>query len=99
MGDLRRLLVLVAAGGLVGWLGGSFLTRGGMGALSFLKDEGKGEASGLVDQRAWQTVQALAPMAVSAEEQMYAREAQRLADHEVDQAFAMALRKSSIETR
>ena len=38
-------------------------------------------------------------MAVSAEEQGYAREAERLADHEVDQAFAMALRQASAQRR
>ena len=52
----------------------------------------------LVDQRPWQTIEALAPLAVSAEEQSLAHEAERLADHEVDQAFAFALRDASLRT-
>ncbi len=55
--------------------------------------------SGLVDQRPWQTIEALAPLAVSAEEKRLARDAERLADHEVDQAFAQALRQASVGTR
>ena len=39
--------------------------------------------------------QTLAALAVSAEERELAREAERLADHEVDQAFAQALRQAS----
>src|SRR5713101_716920 len=102
MKDLRRLLIAVPVAVLVACLVGIYLTRGAMAHLSFLKSKGgpgAGAASGLVDQRPWQTVQALAPLAVSAEEQMFARQAQRLADHEVDQAFAMALRQASTETR
>src|SRR5260370_22165318 len=102
MKDFRRLLIAVPVAVLVACLVGIYLTRGAMAHLSFLKSKGgsgAGAASGLVDERPWQTVQALAPLAVSAEEQMFAREAQRLADHEVDQAFAMALWQASTETR
>jgi small-conductance mechanosensitive channel len=100
MKDLRRLLVVVPAAVLVACLVGVFLTRGSMAHLSFLKGRGPATAeAGLVDQRPWQTVQALAPLAVSVEEKTLAREAQRLADHEVDQAFAQALRQASLETR
>lgn len=53
----------------------------------------------IVDQRPWKTAQTLAPLAVSAEELEFAREAERLADHEVDQAFAQSLRQASAETR
>ena len=79
----------------------SFLTRGAMANLPFLNGRGGGVSvsSGLVDQRPWQTVAALAPLAVSAEEQELTREAERLADHEVDQTFAMALRQAQMETR
>jgi hypothetical protein len=47
-----------------------------------------------VNVRPWQTAQALAPLAVTAEEAQYARDAERLTDHEVDQAFASALREA-----
>jgi hypothetical protein len=81
-------------------LAASFWTRGAMANLPFLNGQGvAAQGSALVDQRPWQTVAALAPLAVSAEEQSDAREAERLADHEVDQAFAMALRQAELETR
>src|SRR5258708_650310 len=105
MNVLRRLSVAVPAVALVVCLLAIYLTRGAMANLPFLKGKGGaggGELSGLVglvDQRPWQTIEALAPLAVSAEEQRFAREAQRLADHEVDQAFAQALRQASMETR
>jgi small-conductance mechanosensitive channel len=53
---------------------------------------------GIVDQRPWKTAETLAALAVSAEERDFAREAERLADHEVDQAFAQSLRQASAET-
>ena len=45
----------------------------------------------------WQIAQALAPLAVSKEEEEYAHEAERLADHEGDQAFAAALRQANAQ--
>src|SRR5260221_4109532 len=50
----------------------------------------------MVDQRPWQTAAALAALAQSAEEKELARDAERLADHEVDQAFAQSLRQASL---
>jgi small-conductance mechanosensitive channel len=96
----RLVLVGIAAAVLVVCMLASFLTRGSMANLPFLNGQAGGaESSGLVDQRPWQTVAALAPLAVSAEEKDVARDAERLADHEVDQAFAMALRQAEMETR
>jgi small-conductance mechanosensitive channel len=103
MKGLRRLTIVVPAIILIASLIGAYLTRGAMANLPFLK--GKGRAAGakpstdLVDQSPWQTIEALAPLAVSAEEKRLAHEAQRLADHEVDQAFAQALRQATLETR
>jgi small-conductance mechanosensitive channel len=55
--------------------------------------------SGKLDhQRPSQTIESLAPLAVSAEKQSLAHEAERLADHEVDQAFAFALRQASLRS-
>jgi len=93
--DGRRVLLVLPGVVLVACVAGLYLTRGAMANLSFLNDK----SSGLVDERPWQTVQALAPLAVSAEEQNFAQQAERLADHEVDQAFAQALREASIQTR
>ncbi len=70
----------------------SWTTRDALQNLSFLKNQKAAEAKALVDLGPWQTAQALAPLAVTAEEKEYARDAERLADHEVDQAFASALR-------
>jgi small-conductance mechanosensitive channel len=69
-----------------------------MNHMPFLKGRGAAGQNTLVDQRPWQTIESLAPLAVSAEEQSLAREAERLADHEVDQAFALALRQASFHT-
>jgi small-conductance mechanosensitive channel len=93
--DGRRVLIGLPAVALVLCLVGLYLTRGSMANLSFLSDPN----AGLVDQRPWQTIQALAPLAVSAEEQNFAQEAERLADHEVDQAFAQALREASTKLK
>ena len=54
---------------------------------------------GIVDQRPWQTAETLAALAESTEERAFAREAERLADHEVDQAFAQSLRQANAEVR
>jgi small-conductance mechanosensitive channel/uncharacterized protein YoxC len=91
----RKLLLIVFAVLLGLCLAGSILTRGAMENLPFLHGvQGTGQ-DGVVDQRPWQTAQALAALAVSREERNFAREAERLADHEVDQAFATALRIAS----
>ncbi len=98
-----RLLILLGLLALVVLcLGFSWATRDAMGHLSFLQNRGRARrpAAGqntIVDLTPWQTAQALAGLAVTAEETEYAREAERLADHEVDQAFAAALRQASLQ--
>ena len=82
---------------------GSFMTRGVMEHLPFLQGQkagwnGLAVPHGIVDQRPWQTAERLAALAVSAEEKQFAQEAERLADHEVDQAFAQSLRQASAQT-
>src|SRR5271166_3707237 len=93
--SLIFLLAMVAL--LVLCLIFSWTTRDSMGHLFFLSGRGNVRSlvdsqKTLVDLRPWQTAEALAPLAVSAEETEFAHEAERLADHEVDQAFAAALR-------
>jgi len=95
---MRRLLIAVPAAALVALLVASYLTRGAMANLPFLRGQRRASAETLVDQRPWQTAQALAALATSAEEKRLARNAERLADHEVDQAFAMALRMAALDT-
>ena len=80
----------------------SWSTREAMVRLPFLNWQGRSRANSgsrknLVNLGPWQTARALAPLAVSAEETEYAREAERLADHEVDQAFAAALRMANLQ--
>ncbi|WP_353070881.1 mechanosensitive ion channel domain-containing protein [Tunturiibacter gelidoferens] len=100
MKDLRRLAIALPAALLVLCLAAAWWTRGAMAHMPFLKANGShAGANNLVDQRPWQTIESLAPLAVSAEEQSFAHEAARLADHEVDQAFALALRQAAFQTR
>ncbi len=87
------LLVLVVLLGLC--LAFSWTTRGATAHLSFLRSaNGPANKSTIVDLHSWQIAQALSPLAVSREEVEFAHEAERLADHEVNQAFAMALRQA-----
>lgn len=76
----------------------SWMTQGAMNLLHGRSGAtGAGAKRALVDLRPWQTAQALAPLAVTAEENEYARQAERYADHEVDQAFAAALRRARLD--
>ena len=102
MNRARMVIVLVMLMVLAGTLAGTFLTRGVMAYLPFLQAR-KGDWTGayvphgIVDQRPWQTAATLSALAQSAEEKDLAREAERLADHEVDQAFSQSLRQASLD--
>jgi small-conductance mechanosensitive channel len=97
---LRRLSIAVPAALLILCLFGAWWTRGSMSHMPFRQGRGNAASrNNLVDQRPWQTIESLAPLAVSAEEQSLAREAERLADHSIDQAFALALRQASLQSR
>jgi hypothetical protein len=97
----RKVIVLVMLLLLAVAVAGAFLTRGVMAYLPFLQAR-KGSWTGayvplgIVDQRPWQTAAALGALAQSAEERKLAREAERVADHEVDQAFSQSLRQASL---
>jgi small-conductance mechanosensitive channel len=104
MNRARKIAVAVSVAVLALTIVGSFMTRGVMEHLPFLHAQKTGWAGaviphGIVDQRPWQTAETLAALAESAEEREFAREAQRLADHEVDQTFAQSLRQASAGTR
>ena len=101
-GRVSLIFLLAMAALLVLCLAFSWTTRDSMSHLSFLSGQGNVRSLGtsqktLVDLRPWQTAEALTPLAVTAEEKEYAHEAERLADHEVDQAFASALRQASAQ--
>src|ERR1700722_14802595 len=101
MNRSRMVIVLVMLIVLTITLTGAFITRGVMAYLPFLEAR-KGNWAGayvplgVVDQRPWQTAATLAALAQSAEERNLARDAERLADHEVDQAFSQSLRQASL---
>ena len=104
MNRAHKIAAAVALAVVVLCLLGTFMTRGVMQHLPFLHGQAAGwnaapRSYGIVDQRPWQTAKTVAALAVSAEELDLAREAERLADHEVDQAFAQSLRQASAETR
>lgn len=104
MNRARKMIVAVLLGLLILCTVGAFMTRGVMEHLPFLHGQKAGWAGtvvprGIVDQRPWQTAETLAALAESAEERDFAREAERLADHEVDQAFAQSLRQATAEVR
>src|SRR5271167_4855451 len=100
MKDFRRLAIAIPAALLILCLAAAYWTRGAMAHMPFLQQgSSPGTAGNLVDQRPWQTIESLAPLAVSAEEQSLAHEAERLADHEIDQSFAFALRQAALQTR
>ena len=101
-GRVSLIVLLAMAALLVLCLVFSWTTRDSMAHLSFLSGQGNVRSveksqTTLVDLHPWQTAEALAPLAVTAEETEYAHEAERLADHEVDQAFASALRQASAQ--
>src|SRR6266576_284282 len=98
----RKIAVAVSLALLTLGLIGSFVTQGVMEHLPFLHGQKASWSDvviphGIVDQRPWQTAATLATLAVSTEERELAREAERLADHEVDQAFSQSLRQASLE--
>src|SRR5947207_7474944 len=101
MNRARIVILLIMLIMLAVTLAGAFLTRGVMADLPFLQAR-KGSWTGayvplgIVDQRPWQTAATLAALAQSAEEKKFARDAERLADHEVDQAFSQSLRQASL---
>jgi small-conductance mechanosensitive channel len=94
------LLVLVAV--FVLCIAFSWTTRDAMSSLPFLSGYKRSLSrftteKTIIDLSPWQTAEALSAMAVSTEERQYAHEAERLADHEVDQAFASALRQANMQ--
>jgi len=104
MNRARKIAVAVSLGFFVLCLAGSYMTRGVMEHLPFLHGQKESWAEtvvprGIVDQRPWQTAATLAELAESAEEREFARDAERLADHEVNQAFSQSLRQANLAVR
>lgn len=96
---LIALLVLLLL--LTACLVSAWNTRSAMATLPSRKDQASSASTGqgIVDLSPWQAAQTLTALAVTAEEKEYAQEAERLADHSVDQAFAAALRAANLRTQ
>ncbi len=97
---IRHLLFLALGLFLAVCVAASWMTRDAMSHLPFLQGPAKtrpiaGGDKTIIDLGPWQTIEALEPLAVTAEEMRHAQEAERLADHEVDQAFATGLREGA----
>jgi small-conductance mechanosensitive channel len=105
LGRARLLLIAGLLAMLVVLLSLAWMTRDSLAELPFLRRQGAdasrltSKVSARVDLRPWETAHALAGLAVTAEEKEFASQAERLADHEVDQAFAAALRQARLEKR
>jgi hypothetical protein len=91
---LTVLLAVLVVGIVVAWR-----TNDVMADLPFLQQGIAQRQKTLVDETPWKTAQALSALAVSQEELVLARQAERLADHEVDQAFATALREAGLKQK
>jgi small-conductance mechanosensitive channel len=89
-GIILIALTLLLAAAVVGWV----LTRDRAAAPSAKRPQAPNV--GLVDLRPLQTAQQLAKLAVSGDEQEFARQALRVGDHAVDLAFASALRNAAL---
>ena len=103
LGRTRLLLIAGLLTMLVLFLALAWATRDALAELPFLRKQ-QADASRLasngsthVDLRPWQTAHALAGLASTLEEKELATQAERLADHEVDQAFASALRYANLK--
>lgn len=99
LGRTRYFLIALISAALILCLIVSWATRGVMANLGFLRGQTADHSHALVDVSPWETAQTLASLAVTAEENDYARQAEHLADHEVDQTFASALRSAQLQTR
>jgi small-conductance mechanosensitive channel len=103
-GRVRLIVLLALAALLILCMVFVWTTRDAMEHLRFIRTPGtssaiRGTRRTIVDLSPWQTAEALASLAVTTEEKGYAQEAQRLADHEVDQAFASALRLAILQAQ
>jgi small-conductance mechanosensitive channel len=104
LGNTRLVILLVLFALLALCLVFTWTTRDAMGNLSFLNPKNNPNLSSsgkktIVDVSPWQTAQALAPLAATTEEKEHTQETERLADHEVDQAFASALRQATLDSQ
>jgi len=94
----KNLTVYVAALLLAACLIAAYLTRDVPASRVTAKKPAATIQSSPVDERLLQTARQMSSLADTRDEQNLAGEALRLADHEVDQAFAAALREAAAES-
>jgi small-conductance mechanosensitive channel len=92
---IHGLALLIAVAVVATAIIGMVLLRYGINAGPAPAAQAKPQASGLVDQQPLITAQRLAALATTSGERELAQNALRLADHEVDLAFAAALHQAS----
>lgn len=95
MARIQKLPVLSLGALLAASLAAFYVTRDGGANRIVAKPAAGGEQTALVDTRMMRSARSLAPLADSTDEQDLAREALRLADRELDQAFATATREAA----
>src|SRR6266568_1748198 len=91
----RILLPAILALMLGACIVGSYLFRGADSPAPSAKHSDPAAQVSPIDESLLQTARRLAASADTAEEQALAHEAERLADHELDQAFASEIRQAS----
>ncbi|HEY0795290.1 MAG TPA: mechanosensitive ion channel domain-containing protein, partial [Acidisarcina sp.] len=92
----RRVVLIGLAVLLAGLVIAELVTRGGDPSLAYNAPPVLPNTSGLVDQKPLQTARDLAALAATPQERQFAEQALQAADHEVDQAFATALRDATL---
>ncbi len=91
----RHLAFAATALLLAALLIGGYFTRGGDASLAYNGPPPLPNTTGLVDQKPLETARGLSAEAATPPEVEFARQAMQIADHEVDQAFAQALRQAT----
>jgi small-conductance mechanosensitive channel len=95
MRHYRRGLVAMLVVGLVACLVGAYVTRGVRSNQTAARKAAPANSALPIDGRLLQSAQQMDALADTAEEQALSRDALRLSDHELDQAFASALREAT----
>jgi small-conductance mechanosensitive channel len=93
----RRWLLLILGFIFVSLVFLGYLTRGGDSSLEYNAPAAIPNTGGLVDLTPLNTARSLASLAATPQERQYANQALNLANHEVDQAFATAVRQATAE--
>ena len=97
MNPFKNLAIFITVLVLAACVIAAYLTRdAGTSRITAKKPAASSQAP-LVDERLLQTARQMSSLADTSDEQSLAGEALRLADHEVDQAFAAALREAAAE--